>query len=109
MPSPPGPADAVRLARSYALNQLCYQAAQDPRLRADLQTDPEATLEGLPLSADERGELLAGDIRALYDRGVHPLLLVRLATLELFGLDLDNYGRRLRAAPEPAPTKETGP
>jgi hypothetical protein len=55
-------------------------------------------LAGLPLIAAERQELLDGNVWGLYDRGIQPLLLVRLATFGLFGLDIESCGRRLAAA-----------
>ncbi len=98
MPSPPGPGEVARLRRAYELNRLCHRAGRDEEFRARLRRDPGTELSTLPLAAAERHELLTGDVRALYGRGVHPLLLVRLAALGLFGLDMDTYSHRMAAS-----------
>ncbi|GGN19553.1 hypothetical protein GCM10011578_049530 [Streptomyces fuscichromogenes] len=70
MPSQHGYGDAARLARAYTLNWLCHRAGRDPQLRAGPRENAAAALETLPLSEDERQQLLTGDVRALYERGV---------------------------------------
>ncbi|MBS2533112.1 hypothetical protein KGQ20_10015 [Catenulispora sp. NF23] len=108
MPSLPGHADITRLTGAYPLNWLCYRASQDEQLRTGLHTNPAATLRSLPaplppLSDADQRLLLDGDVPALLDAGVHPLLLVRLATFRLFGLDPDVYSHRMGAGHEHNP------
>ncbi|MFD8378412.1 hypothetical protein ACFV2X_07650 [Streptomyces sp. NPDC059679] len=43
-------------------------------------------------------ELLRGDVAALYRRGAHPVLLVRLAQARLFGLDPHLCAARIKTA-----------
>lgn len=80
------------------VNRFCYRIAHDGRFLAAVRDDAAAALAELDLTPDERTALLAGDVGALYRRGAHPLLLVRLATHGLFGLTLRGYTERVRAA-----------
>lgn len=82
-----------------AVNRLCYDLSHDPALAARLRADPEGELAGrTALSPAEREELIAGDVAALYLRGVHPVLLVRLATFRVFGLYPARYAARIGTA-----------
>ena len=82
----------------HAIDRLCYDVGHDPTTREALRTDPRRELDRRPLSPDERDELLRGDVAALYRRGAHPVLLVRLAQAGLLGLDPELYAFRIRAA-----------
>jgi len=98
MPSPPGPGEIAGLQRTYQVNLLCHRAGRDVAFRERLRRDPEAELRALPLTGAERAHLLAGDVAALYERGAHPVLLVRLAALGLFGLEMETYSVRMAGA-----------
>ncbi|MFI5666310.1 hypothetical protein [Streptomyces sp. NPDC051704] len=82
----------------HAIDRLCYDIAHEPGTLERLRADPRRELAGRPLTADERDELLRGDVAALYRRGVHPVLLVRLAAFRVLGLDPALYAARIRAA-----------
>ncbi len=43
-----------------------------------MRTGTVGLLARTRLTPEERAEMLAGDVRALYERGAHPVLLVRL-------------------------------
>ncbi|MGW7402370.1 hypothetical protein ACWGI9_01280 [Streptomyces sp. NPDC054833] len=81
-----------------AIDRLCYDVAHDPDTLERLRADPRRELARRPLSAAERDELLRGDVAALYRRGAHPVLLVRLANARVLGLDPGLYAARIRTA-----------
>ncbi|GHE44406.1 hypothetical protein CP980_33415 [Streptomyces vinaceus] len=82
----------------HAIDRLCYDIAHEPGTLERLRADPRRELADRPLTADERDELLRGDVAALYRRGAHPVLLVRLAAFRVLGLDPALYAARIRAA-----------
>jgi len=80
------------------INRVCYRVSHDPAFLTRLRDDPARALAEFDLDAEECSDLTTGDVGALYMRGGHPLLLVRLAHAELFGLTHRVYIERLRAA-----------
>jgi hypothetical protein len=80
----------------YEINRICYLISHDGDFRDRLRADPGQLLADLALDEAERAELLAGDVRALYDRGTHPVLLVRLGTHHVLGLTPELYAERIR-------------
>jgi hypothetical protein len=88
----------VTVVSILGVNHVCYRVSHDPGFLAALREDPAKALAGLDLDDEERAGLIAGDVGALYRRGAHPLLLVRLAQAGLFGLTHRSYIERLRAA-----------
>lgn len=83
---------------AYEVNKLCRRALREPEFRAALQEDPAAVLDGLDLTEAERTALLAGQVGDLYRLGASAFLLSYLPRWGLFGLDVDSYGTRMRAA-----------
>ncbi|KOG88061.1 hypothetical protein [Streptomyces varsoviensis] len=98
MASSPGASDIRGLRAAYTVNRLCHRLHRDPDLVRRLREGPERALADWPLTAEDRRLLLTGDIAALYGRGAHPVLLVRIAALSLFGVTADDYSRRIRTA-----------
>jgi hypothetical protein len=86
----------------FAVNKLCRQALHDVAFREALERDPTAAIAPWALTEEERSALLAGDVAWLYERGAHPFLLALLTRWELFGLTVDRYSERIRAAHMPA-------
>jgi hypothetical protein len=82
----------------YAVNKLCRRLVHEPELREQLKTDPEPTLRAAtpPLSDEEIHLILAGDVGPLGRMGANFFLLHMLGRFELFGLSLQEYGRRIR-------------
>lgn len=101
MPSPPGAGDLARLRAGYRINELCHRLNQDPAVVAALRADPVRAVRERGFDEETSQELLAGDVAALYRRGAHPVLLVRLALFGLFGLDEPTYSTRIRALKNP--------
>ena len=81
----------------YAVNRLIYDAAHDPAFRQQLLDDPAGTLSQRDVTEEERAALLAADVGRLYRMGVLPFMLSYFPRFELFGLDLEEFGRRMRA------------
>ncbi|HEY7663189.1 MAG TPA: hypothetical protein VH934_08725 [Xanthobacteraceae bacterium] len=86
----------------YAVNKLCRDALHDLTFREALKRDPRSAIAGLSLTEQERSALLNGDVAWLYERGAHPFLLAYLTRWDLFGLTVERYSERIRAAHEPA-------
>lgn len=84
----------------YAVNTFCRRVVHEPALRARLAADPEGALrEARPeLSEDEMQALLAGDVGTLSKLGANHFLLHQLGRWRVLGLDLPEYGARIRAA-----------
>jgi hypothetical protein len=80
------------------VNRICYQVAHDEDFLASVREDPYRATAGRSLTPAEHDALLNGDVAALYRQGAHPVLLVRLATHNAFGLDEDLYIKRIREA-----------
>jgi hypothetical protein len=85
----------------YAINEICYRALHDIPFREALKRDPAAAIAPLRLTDEERTALLAGDVARLYEWGVHPFLMGHLTRHELFGLTVETYSERIRAAHDP--------
>ena len=80
---------------TYGVHKLLHRVQVDVELREALRTNPVAAIEGFPLTEDERSALLAGDVAELARGGVHTFLLSRIPRFGLFGLDRDEYNRRM--------------
>lgn len=74
---------------AYHLQKLCRAVNSDPAARTRYFDEREAFVDGFPLSTDERRAVLALDIDALYDLGVHPLLLRPFTVIH--GVSQDDY------------------
>ncbi len=82
----------------YGVHKLCRAALHDTATRAALKSDPAATLEKFPLTAEEKQLLLAGDVAALWERGASGFLLSYLTRWDLLGLTVEVYSERMRKA-----------
>jgi hypothetical protein len=84
----------------YAVDKLCHRVVHEPDLRRALSEDPERTLRAVKpaLEEVELQALLAGDVGRLSKMGANHFLLHQLGRFRLFGLDLREYGSRIRAA-----------
>jgi hypothetical protein len=60
----------------YQVDKLLRDLRRDERLAAIFRDDIETAFAGYQLDAAERELLRSWDVRGLYDRGVHPLLLL---------------------------------
>jgi len=86
----------------YAIHKFLCQLRNDAEFRKAAQSDPKAALDGLRLTPEERRLLERGDVRGLYELGVHAYLLQQLSSAELFGVNRQNYFPRIRGE-VPAP------
>lgn len=87
---------------AYAISKICHLVDKDPNFRERVLRDPAAAVAGFRLTDVERSALLAGDVRRLHDLGTHGFLLGRLPRYGAFGLDRENYPRRMKGG-EAAP------
>jgi hypothetical protein len=65
----------------YALQKLLRDVNRIPERRAAYFASPATFAEGYELTERERAALLAFDVRALYDMGVHGLILRQFTIL----------------------------
>ena len=80
----------------YAVHKLLHRAQVDLDFRERLRSDPAGAMADWPFTDEERASLLAGDVAALARGGAHTFLLSRIPRFGLFGLDRDEYIRRMR-------------
>jgi hypothetical protein len=59
----------------YQLQKLIYHINRDPVGRQRYRQDPAAFIAEYDLTGQERNAAINVDVRALYQLGVHPLLL----------------------------------
>lgn len=83
---------------AYEVAKFCRQCLRDPETRALAISDPEAALDRFDLTEFERTNLLAGEVGALYTAGCNEFLLSYLPRWSIFGLDVELYSERMRAA-----------
>jgi len=69
-------------ARAYPLNRCLYALKSDDDFRARYLIDPDAAMQTLGLSDEDRVAMRSGDRGALVARGAHPYL-VFMAELRL--------------------------
>jgi hypothetical protein len=81
----------------YTVHKLLHRAQVDLEFRERLRSDPPGSISDWPFTDEERRALLAGDVAALALAGAHTFLLSRIPRFGLFGLDRDEYIRRMRA------------
>ncbi len=63
----------------YAIHKMLYLLRNDEAFEQRMADDAAAVLNELALTREERGALEAGDVRALYEMGVHVYLLSGLS------------------------------
>jgi hypothetical protein len=78
----------------YDLEHYLYRLKNDPGLQQQLASDPVAHLDAQPLNDAVRKAILAKDVVALWQMGVHPLLLVPLS--RFLGMPPPEYRERLK-------------
>ena len=83
----------------YGVHKFLRTCLHDRTFRALALQDPEQAMAAMPLSADEKALLRAGDVAALYKRGVHAFLLSYLVRWELFGVTEPAYCERIHQGP----------
>ncbi len=81
---------------AYYVDKLCRLLQFDIEFRERLQADFGAELTGWPLTDEERGEFIRGDVSGLYGRGVHPLSLRRMQAYGPWQLSEAEFSRRIR-------------
>jgi hypothetical protein len=85
----------------YQVDKLLRDLRRDQELAARFRTDVEAVMDRYQLEADERDLLKRWEIRALYDRGVNPLLLL-LAHGPVAGKSMQEYATAMNPKNRPA-------
>ena len=85
----------------YAINKLLYRVEREEAYRKRIQTNLDEVMSEVPLSKEEREALTRGDVRKLFDMGVHPFLLNHMPRHGLFGVNRQNYLPRIRGQESP--------
>jgi aromatic-ring opening dioxygenase LigAB LigA subunit len=86
---------------AYQINKLCHRLYHDQPFRDSVKIDPVKAITDWPLSTVERKALLEGDIKWLYEAGVHPFLLGHVTRWNLFGVTPALYVERIKDAKDP--------
>jgi hypothetical protein len=86
---------------AYQVNKLCHRLYHDQPFRDSVKANPAEAIADWPLNPAERKALLEGDIKWLYESGVHPFLLGHITRWDLFGITPAVYADRIRDAKEP--------
>lgn len=87
---------------AYQINKLCHRLYHDTAFRAAVKADPAKAIADWPLSDAERKAVLGGDIRQLYEWGVHPFLLGHITRWDAFGVTPALYAERIQGANDPS-------
>lgn len=80
----------------YHIHSLCRRVLHDKDFRRFVLASPEAALQTMPFSEEERKALLAGDVGRLNRAGASGFLLLILSRFEVFSLALPIFNRRMR-------------
>lgn len=83
---------------NYGVNKFLRTCLHNPAFRTLAKEDAEAAMAQMPITGEEKALLRAGDVAALYERGVHPFLLSFLTRWELFGVTVQLYSERMQQA-----------
>jgi Aromatic-ring-opening dioxygenase LigAB, LigA subunit len=83
---------------AYEVGKFCRDCLRDIELRELAQRDPSKALDRYHLTDGEKSALLAGDVGQLYTLGSSAFLLSYLPRWKIFGLDVESYSERMRAA-----------
>jgi aromatic-ring opening dioxygenase LigAB LigA subunit len=83
---------------AYEVGKFCRDCLRDLELRELAQRDPSRALDRYQLTDGERTALLSGEVGQLYAMGSSVFLLSYLPRWKIFGLDVDTYSERMRAA-----------
>ncbi len=86
----------------YQLSKLLFTLNREDEAKAAFKADPQAFMEGWPLTREERGALLKPDVGLLYVLGVNGQILMHFAAL--CGIEWSDYLQRMRDG-----VKEHGP
>ena len=85
----------------YGINKLLFRAEHEPDFLALLKSNLEEALAQFSLTPTEQEALTRGDLKAMFDMGVHPFLLNHLPRHDLFGVTRQNYFPRIRGQEKP--------
>lgn len=80
----------------YSLNKIFYMLENDSEFRERIKSSPAAVVAEFHLTPEEEKALTSGDVRTLYDMGVHAFLLNSLSRHHLFGVTGENYRQRIQ-------------
>lgn len=83
---------------NYGIHKFFRTCLHDTGFRALAKSDPEAAMATMAITEEEKDLLRKGDVKALYERGVHAFLLSFLTRWELFGVTVEKYSARIQQA-----------
>ena len=81
---------------TYLIHTLCRRVLHDKQFRKLILASPEAAVQTMPFTEEERTALLSGDVGRLNRAGASGFLLLILSRFEVFGLALPTFNRRMR-------------
>ena len=80
----------------YGIHKFLCLLRNDADFQQRAKADPLGVLDEFRLTPEPRDAVVRGDVRKLYEMGVHAYLLQQLASARLFGLNRENYFPRIR-------------
>ncbi len=89
----------------YGVSKFLFAFNKDASLRESFARDPYQALSAYTLAEEEKKALTTYDFKALYDRGIHPLLLTALANGS--GIPILAYFESIRTG-RPVPSSVVG-
>jgi hypothetical protein len=78
----------------YGLQKFLYALNREPAVQQRFKDEPSAVLDAYPLTEEERGALLAGDVGLIYVLGANGQLLMHYAAF--LGMPWADYIQAMR-------------
>lgn len=79
---------------AYQVGKLLHDMQRNPQLATEFREAREAVLARYDLTEKEKQAILAGDVRFLFEEGVHCMVLI--SGSRLLGLDIEQFAAALR-------------
>ncbi len=83
---------------TYGVNKFLRTCQMNRDFRALAKSDPETAMAQMPLTDAEKEMMRRGDIKALYEQGVHAFILSYFTRFELFGVTVARYSESIQQA-----------
>jgi hypothetical protein len=82
----------------YAVHKIAQLLRKDPAFVEQMRQNPAGAIVEFPLSDEERGAILSGDVGRLAELGAHGYLLGAFAQRQVVGLTMASYVERIHTS-----------